>query len=135
MLQIRNEPAEEYLGLLKEWDKLCKRYVDNTGNKTKYSPRVQKQSLSQLQSQRSMNSRSNNKKLSVEYEVASLVDICYGDPNESGKHGLHFQVDLYGKNLCSYSLINHYCCHGIFYLLDGGKGGKGEEKLGSWWVM
>ncbi|KMT16724.1 hypothetical protein BVRB_3g050080 [Beta vulgaris subsp. vulgaris] len=94
-VQIRNEPAEEYLGLLKEWDKLCKRYVDNTGNKTKSSPRVQKQSLSQLQSQRSMNS-SKNKKLSVEYEVASLVDICYGDPNKRGKHGLHFQVRWVG---------------------------------------
>lgn len=85
-VQIRNEPAEEFLGLLKEWDKLCKRYVDDTGNKT--SPRIQRQ----LQSQRSSNSRTKNKKSSDEYEVASLVDICYADPNDSGKDGLHFQV-------------------------------------------
>lgn len=29
---------------------------------------------------------------SGEYEVSSLVDICYGDPSERGKHGLHFKV-------------------------------------------
>lgn len=29
---------------------------------------------------------------SGEYEVLKLVDICYGDPNDEGKSGLHFQV-------------------------------------------
>lgn len=87
-VQIRNETAEEFLGLLKEWDKLCKRYVDDTRNKSMSSPRIQRQ----LQSQRCINSKNKNKKSSDEYEVASLNDICYGDPNESGKHGLHFEV-------------------------------------------
>lgn len=27
-----------------------------------------------------------------EYEVANLVDICYGDPNKTGKHRLNFKV-------------------------------------------
>lgn len=27
-----------------------------------------------------------------EYEVSSLVDICYGDPSETGQHGLKFKV-------------------------------------------
>ncbi|XP_021762072.1 DNA (cytosine-5)-methyltransferase CMT2-like isoform X1 [Chenopodium quinoa] len=87
-VQIRNEPAEEFLGLLKEWDKLCKSYVGNSRNKSMSSPRVQ----SQLQSQKSDNSRSETKTSSNEYEVACLTDICYGDPNESGKPGLHFEV-------------------------------------------
>lgn len=28
-----------------------------------------------------------------EYEVSSLVDICYGDPTETGKRGLKFMVN------------------------------------------
>ncbi|XP_056694557.1 DNA (cytosine-5)-methyltransferase CMT2 isoform X1 [Spinacia oleracea] len=87
-VQIRNEPADEFLGLLKQWDKLCKTYIDKAGNKTMSSPRVQRQ----LQSPKSNDSRNKNKKPSAEYEVASIVDICYGDPNQSGKHGLHFEV-------------------------------------------
>lgn len=27
-----------------------------------------------------------------EYEVSSLVDICYGDPSSTGQHGLKFKV-------------------------------------------
>lgn len=27
-----------------------------------------------------------------EYEVDKLVDICYGDPTETGKRGLKFKV-------------------------------------------
>lgn len=27
-----------------------------------------------------------------EYEVSSLVDICYGDPSNTGEHGLKFKV-------------------------------------------
>ena len=38
--------------------------------------------------------KNKNKNSSDEYEVASLVDICYGDPNKNGKIGLHFKVGL-----------------------------------------
>lgn len=96
-LQIRNEPAEEFLGLLKEWDKLCKCYIDDAENKTLSSPRVQRQSQSpQLHSEKNMDSRNKNNKSSDEYEVANLVDICFGDPNGRGKQGLHFQVRWVG---------------------------------------
>lgn len=30
-----------------------------------------------------------------EYEVSRLVDICYGDPSESGERGLKFKVSLF----------------------------------------
>ncbi|XP_057541333.1 DNA (cytosine-5)-methyltransferase CMT3-like isoform X2 [Amaranthus tricolor] len=91
-VQIRNEPAEEFLGLLKEWDKLCKHYVDDAQNKTFSSPSIQRRS--RFSSRKSMVSRNKNKNKnsSDEYEVASLVDICYGDPNKNGKIGLHFKV-------------------------------------------
>lgn len=28
----------------------------------------------------------------AEYEILRLVDICFGDPNDTGKPGIHFQV-------------------------------------------
>ncbi|KAJ8427935.1 hypothetical protein Cgig2_023311 [Carnegiea gigantea] len=95
--QIRNEPAEDFLNLLREWNKLCNRYVKPNagGSGTKSSPRIQRRSCSQPHSSKNMNSlnsRDKGKNSPVEYEVAKLVDICYGDPNDTGKRGLHFQV-------------------------------------------
>ncbi|KAJ9678558.1 hypothetical protein PVL29_020666 [Vitis rotundifolia] len=84
--QIRNESAEDFLDLLKEWDKLCKRYVVKD---VQESPKVNSRVLRAAK----VNSKTGNKSPSGEFEVASLIDICYGDPTNSGKHGLKFQGD------------------------------------------
>lgn len=82
--------------MLKEWDKLCKHYVDDAQNKTFSSPSTQRRSRSRsrFSTRKRMESRNKNKNKnsSDEYEVASLVDICYGDPNKNGKIGIHFKV-------------------------------------------
>lgn len=86
-LQIRNESAEDFLDLLKEWDKLCKRYVvKDVQESLKVNSRVLRAAK--------VNSKTGNKSPSGEFEVASLIDICYGDPTNSGKHGLKFQVSV-----------------------------------------
>lgn len=85
--QIRNESAQDFLSLLKEWDKLCKRYaVNNAGSVTKSCSRVSRAT------QNDVKSRSQSKGQSDELEVASVVDICYGDPCNTRKRGLYFQV-------------------------------------------
>lgn len=38
-----------------------------------------------------------------EYEVSRLVDICFGDPNETGKRGLNFKV----KDVLSFPVKHH----------------------------
>ncbi|XP_052176411.1 DNA (cytosine-5)-methyltransferase CMT2-like isoform X2 [Diospyros lotus] len=89
--QVRNESAGDFLDLLKEWDKLCKRYVFSNVSK---SPGTNARFT--RASSKDVHSKSDSKIPTGEHEVASLVDICYGDPNESGKRGLHFQVRWVG---------------------------------------
>ncbi|XP_024958734.1 DNA (cytosine-5)-methyltransferase CMT2-like [Cynara cardunculus var. scolymus] len=85
--QVRHITAEDFLELLKEWEKLCKLYVLNdtdrgletSSNRTKKSI-IRESSLLDAEV------------APGEYEVSSLVDICYGDPSSTGKHGLKFKV-------------------------------------------
>lgn len=35
-----------------------------------------------------------NEENSCEYEVEKLVDICYGDPSDTGERGLKFKVNF-----------------------------------------
>ncbi|CAL9174592.1 unnamed protein product [Musa hybrid cultivar] len=84
--QVRNESADDFFSLLKEWRKLCKKYCVNVGKLgdscsknfiVKYSKRI---------------TDSNFKISDGEYEVLKIVDICYGDPTSTGKSGLKFKV-------------------------------------------
>ncbi|XP_030453904.2 DNA (cytosine-5)-methyltransferase CMT2 isoform X2 [Syzygium oleosum] len=89
--QIRNEGAEEFLKLLKEWEKLCKQFAMNSV-----------EGMHGLRENNCRVTRSHGSPADVadtpkdEYEVSSLVDICYGDPNQIGKPGLHFKVHWKG---------------------------------------
>ncbi|XP_057971701.1 DNA (cytosine-5)-methyltransferase CMT2-like isoform X2 [Malania oleifera] len=77
-IHVRNESAEDFLHLLKEWDKLCKRFgTKNVEKVTRSNSKI---------------SRASQDSNSGEYEVSSLVDICYGDPTNTGKRGLKFKV-------------------------------------------
>lgn len=74
---------------MKEWDKLCKRYAANgIGKAPNSNSRV-------LRRDENNPCPSDEKIPSDEYEVARLVDICFGDPGDSGKRGLKFQVLLF----------------------------------------
>uniref|UniRef100_A0A2N9FEZ0 Cytosine-specific methyltransferase n=1 Tax=Fagus sylvatica TaxID=28930 RepID=A0A2N9FEZ0_FAGSY len=88
---VRNETAENFLELLKEWEKLCKHYkVSDVGTthqsraKTLRSHKCDEKSVS------------DDEVPSGEFEVSRLVDICYGEPNKKGKRGLHFKVHWKG---------------------------------------
>ncbi|XP_022735971.1 DNA (cytosine-5)-methyltransferase CMT2-like isoform X2 [Durio zibethinus] len=83
---VRNEAADDFLLLLKEWKKLCKRYaVDN----------VERYPSRSTDSQAVWNDANSPKDADTppgEFEVSSLVDICYGDPCNTGNRGLNFKV-------------------------------------------
>ena len=84
-LQIRNGSAEDFLDLLKEWDKLCKQYVKDVTTQ-ELNSRLKKGA------DKNRNTKPENQIPSGEYEVGSLVDICYGFCGETTKRGLKFQV-------------------------------------------
>ncbi|CAA0820719.1 DNA (cytosine-5)-methyltransferase CMT3 [Striga hermonthica] len=84
--QVRNESAEDFLSLLKEWEQLCQRYLSAENNG--FTPD---------------DGNSNDKKdgeeddddgedVSEAYEVEKILAICYGDPNKKRKRQLYFQI-------------------------------------------
>ncbi|CAA7054939.1 unnamed protein product [Microthlaspi erraticum] len=89
--QVRNDAAGDFLLLLKEWDKLCKRYVfDNDQTTDKLS------SESSKREETTESSSSDDDSEPEEYEVEKLVDICYGDADNTGENGLKFKVHWKG---------------------------------------
>lgn len=106
--QVRNESADDFFSLLKEWRKLCKKYCVNVGKLedscsknfiVKYSKRI---------------TDSNFKISDGEFEVLKIVDICYGDPTSTGKSGLKFKVD---DLICPIDLMALVCniCFRFYY--------------------
>nr|XP_023922750.1 DNA (cytosine-5)-methyltransferase CMT2-like [Quercus suber] len=87
---VRNETAEDFLELLKEWEKLCRRYKVSDVGRTRQSR------AETLRSHKSDENSSDDEFSPGEYEVSRLVDICYGKPNRKGKRGLHFKVHWKG---------------------------------------
>ena len=66
---------------MKEWEKLCKRYRSSNVERTCPS-----------RSKASTAAENDDEILTDEFEVSSLVDICYGDPDNTGKRGLKLKV-------------------------------------------
>lgn len=83
--QVRNESAEDFLDLLKKWNCFCKQYG-------RYEA---KELRSKIDGQADDKLSKTNDKNSREYEVERLVDICYGDPTDTGKRELKFKVNFY----------------------------------------
>ncbi|KAH7668771.1 DNA (cytosine-5-)-methyltransferase protein [Dioscorea alata] len=84
--QIRNESADDFLDLLKEWKRLCKCYAVGICNQRKPNLRASRVKKSNPRA------KDDSSMASEEFEVSRLVDICYGDPANVGKRGLKFKV-------------------------------------------
>ncbi|XP_040954378.1 LOW QUALITY PROTEIN: DNA (cytosine-5)-methyltransferase CMT2-like [Gossypium hirsutum] len=83
---VRNEAADDFLQLLKEWEKLCKQYrVKNLERTYPSRSRISETVWKNASSAKDSDTPD-------EHEVSSLVDICYGDPCDTGNRGLKFKV-------------------------------------------
>ncbi|CAL0330829.1 unnamed protein product [Lupinus luteus] len=89
---VRNESAEDFLELLKEWEKLCKRY--KVSDAERKLPLRKRKSLEGAKEQ--VISQGHDDIPDDELEVSRFVDICYGDPNETKKRGLYLKVHWKG---------------------------------------
>ncbi|KAK9157092.1 hypothetical protein Scep_003666 [Stephania cephalantha] len=90
LITVRNEPADEFLTLLKEWERLCKEFslLGTETSKKRFT------STTCLDDNETV--EDDSKVPSGEFEVGSLVGICFGDPNKTRKKRLHFKnvVDI-----------------------------------------
>lgn len=77
---MRNEKAEDFFALLKEWNALCKKYI------------IQKGITSESEVAQSLTDDEDEPLSEDTYEVEKLLDICFGDPNSTGQVGLWFKV-------------------------------------------
>ncbi|PSS21115.1 DNA (cytosine-5)-methyltransferase [Actinidia chinensis var. chinensis] len=85
--EVRNEGAEDFLSLLKEWEKLCKEY-ELVG-----SCRTEDSSFEENIIQNEEEEDDDGFSVQPgEFEVGKLLAVCYGDPNEVHKRGLYFKV-------------------------------------------
>lgn len=84
---MRNEKADDFLCLLREWEKLCKefRLVDSDMEDSDFEE-------NNLGCDEDKDHDDESPVSSGEYEVEKLLSICYGDPNEIEKTGLYFEV-------------------------------------------
>jgi hypothetical protein len=89
--------AEDFLDLIKAWEKLCQKYL-NGDRDASVKRRKGNSRTSNFNKRNSFSSLDEE-----EYEVWKLVDICYGDPNNIGNRGLHFKVLI--------TLYLQFCIH------------------------
>ncbi|GMH11523.1 hypothetical protein Nepgr_013364 [Nepenthes gracilis] len=88
--QVRNESVEDFLMLLKEWEKLCMTFSVIKGDN------LHKNLLSSSSMEENEGADEDDQVSSEDdpevFEVQKILGICYGDPKEMGKRGLYFQV-------------------------------------------
>ncbi|KAJ8760000.1 hypothetical protein K2173_010856 [Erythroxylum novogranatense] len=102
--EVRNESAEDFLSLLKEWEKLCMRFclVSTGERKLEAYPFDTEDSDENEQDQNDEDEDDDEI-----FEVEKILQICYGDPKEKDEPGLHFKVKWknYGPDYDSWEPI------------------------------
>ncbi|KAJ4724096.1 Cytosine-specific methyltransferase [Melia azedarach] len=87
--EVRNEAAEDFLSLLKEWKKLC---ICFSLIKSK-DPQEQLYYFDdEVQEEDNDSIKDDGEDDPEVFEVEKILAICYGDPKEKGERGLHLKV-------------------------------------------
>ncbi|KAJ4979711.1 hypothetical protein NE237_010491 [Protea cynaroides] len=83
--QVRNESADDFLELLKEWERLCKDFSLIGKEKTPISMEEEEEEDDDDEVDGSTVHKE-------EFEVGRFLGICFGDPNQCKKRGLYLKV-------------------------------------------
>lgn len=93
--QVRNESAENFLSLLKEWQELCSYFslVEKKVSHEKYVNLFSEED-DDTSSNEEVNSEDDNELNEDDeiFEVSEILAVCYGDPNKKKEQGLYFKV-------------------------------------------
>ncbi|KAI3823341.1 hypothetical protein L1987_04776 [Smallanthus sonchifolius] len=83
--QVRNESTEDFLSLLKEWEKLCKEFgLLGSKRDEDTSVKSEESDCEEIEEGRDP--------YEGEFEVQKFIAVCYGDPNKANNKKLHFKV-------------------------------------------
>lgn len=80
--EVRNELADDFLVLLKEWEKLCQKFCGSEDAKSNHKVAETKKQAEDDDSGISED----------EFEVESLIGICYKEATKGNESGLQFKV-------------------------------------------
>ncbi|KAL0452931.1 UNVERIFIED_CONTAM: DNA (cytosine-5)-methyltransferase CMT3 [Sesamum latifolium] len=102
-VEVRNEDAEDFFVLLKEWESLCKEFNLVGSKEVELEPHDIDSDESEVDDCLVVPSG--------EFEVEKLIAICYGDPNNVYKRGIHFKVRWkgYGRADDTWEPIDGLC--------------------------
>ncbi|KAH9611748.1 hypothetical protein KSS87_012087 [Heliosperma pusillum] len=87
--EVRNETVDDFLALMKEWKKLCATYSLIEGDDTHKVVDAMEADDAEDAEEEESEEEADNEEV---FEVESIIGICYGDPKENKKSGLHFKV-------------------------------------------
>ncbi|BAU02932.1 hypothetical protein VIGAN_11252900 [Vigna angularis var. angularis] len=93
--EVRNESAECFLSLLKEWQKLCS-YFDLVENKVSHEKYVNLFSEVEEDDDEEIKEDGTDDEHGEIFEVYEIFAVCYGDPNKKKEQGLYFKVHWKG---------------------------------------
>ena len=92
--QVRNEAAEDFLSLLKEWAKLCKDFsLFGSDQLQEQNSDLERDDGNDNDEEEDDGDDDEGSMVPTEeFEVQNLLAVCYGDPNKMKKPGLYFKV-------------------------------------------
>ncbi|CAL0332504.1 unnamed protein product [Lupinus luteus] len=103
--EVRNETAENFLSLLKEWEKLCS-YFSLVNYTVPHEQFVNLFKVDEDDDNGAEEENDDNDDEEV-FEVSEVLSVCYGDPIGKKEQGLHFKVSWkgYGSDADSWEPI------------------------------
>ncbi|KAL4585179.1 hypothetical protein LXL04_009794 [Taraxacum kok-saghyz] len=87
--EVRNESAEDFLQLLKEWEKLCQSYSLIGGGDSQ--PKEEPATIEEDEEEEEEEDDNDVDNVEI-FEVDQILSICYGDPKEIKKRDLYLKI-------------------------------------------
>ncbi|KAK4280946.1 hypothetical protein QN277_012498 [Acacia crassicarpa] len=94
--EVRNEMAENFLSLLKEWEKLCNYFSLIKSNVPQQYDNLFKGAEDDDDDDSDTEENESDTEDGEVFVVSKVLAICYGDPNNKKEQGLYFKVSWKG---------------------------------------